>query len=247
MIKPYIILSAFLIPISLLLSCSEAQQKRPPHVLFIAVDDLRPELACYGNKIINQQQPFFLGVDFFKPHLRFNAPKKYWDLYQESELPLALSPDIPGNMNPASLHNSSEFNGYHLGEEKASLNHHLSDEYFRKLMHTYCASVSYLDAQIGKVLDELERLELAENIRIKVWGDHGSHLGDHRVWGKHTVFERALRSAFIVKLLGKKCRGQSFDEIVSTVDIHPTFSSRLDHHYKIKEPVKNHLHDSHLN
>ncbi|NCB08948.1 MAG: DUF229 domain-containing protein, partial [Bacteroidia bacterium] len=140
-------------------------------------------------------QPFFLGVGFFKPHLPFTAPQKYWDFYNEAELPLSPVPFIPENVNKASLHGSSEFNQYKLGEEKASLEAPVSEEYARKLRHAYFACVSYIDAQVGKVLDELEKQGLAENTVVVLWGDHGWHLGDQLVWGKHTVFEKALNSA----------------------------------------------------
>jgi len=168
-----------------------------------------------------KDQPFFLGVGFFKPHLPFNAPKKYWDLYERDEIPLSPAPIIPENINLASLHGSGEFNQYKLGEEKASLSGSVSDAYARKLRHAYYASVSYIDAQVGKVLEQLETLGLAENTIVVLWGDHGWHLGDQRVWGKHTCFDWALRSALIIKHPEMKGGLQS-DEIVSTVDIYPT-------------------------
>lgn len=186
-------------------------------------DGLTANLAIEKLKALKQRdQPFFLGVGFFKPHLPFNAPKKYWDLYDESEISLTPSPDIPENVNLASLHGSGEFNQYALGEEKAGLDHNLSDAYSRKLKHGYYASISYIDAQVGKLLAELDELGLADNTIIVVWGDHGWHLGDQRVWGKHTILERALRSTFMLKLPGDQYKPQAFDQIVSTVDIYPT-------------------------
>jgi arylsulfatase A-like enzyme len=87
--------------------------------------------------------------------------------------------------------------------------------------HAYFACVSYVDAQIGKLLDQLDHLGVAENTVIVLWGDHGWHLGDHLVWGKHTIFERALHSALIIKVPGKKT-GIRVNRIVSSVDIYPT-------------------------
>lgn len=168
-----------------------------------------------------KDQPFFLGVGFFKPHLPFNAPKKYWDLYDESKIPLTPAPDIPKNVNSASLHNSAEFNQYKLGVEKASLADPLSNDYARHLKHAYYASVSYIDAQVGKILTELKRLGLYDNTIIVLWGDHGWHLGDARVWGKHTIFERALNSPLIIKAPGAKS-GASSHKIVGSIDIYPT-------------------------
>jgi len=197
-------------------------------------DGLTANLAVKKlQELAEKDQPFFLGVGFFKPHLPFNAPQKYWDLYDASAIPLTPSPDIPENVNLASLHGSGEFNQYKLGEEKASLTDPVSDAYERKLKHAYYACVSYIDAQVGKLMDELERLELDENTIIVVWGDHGWHLGDHRVWGKHTIFEWALRSALIVKTPSEK-QGGTRDEVVSTVDLYPTLMELCD----VKMPHK---------
>jgi arylsulfatase A-like enzyme len=168
-----------------------------------------------------RDEPFFMGVGFFKPHLPFTAPKKYWDLYNQDSLPLAPFASIPENVSRASLQNSGEFNGYQLGDEKASLDAQLSDDYARKLRHGYFASISYTDAQVGKLLDELERLGLAENTIVVLWGDHGWNLGDYRVWGKHTLFERSLRSAFMIKTPGDTKKNE-VNNIVSSIDIYPT-------------------------
>jgi arylsulfatase A-like enzyme len=168
-----------------------------------------------------RKEPFFLAVGFFKPHLPFNAPKKYWDMYDEASIPVSPNPNIPENVYPESLHNSGEFNSYRLGDEVVSLDGPVSEAYARKLRHAYFACVSYIDAQVGKLLDELEKQGLAENTIVVIWGDHGWHLGDHLVWGKHTIFDRALKSAFIVSVPGVT-KGKAVHEIVSTVDIYPT-------------------------
>jgi arylsulfatase A-like enzyme len=186
-------------------------------------DGLTADLAVRKLKELRQKdQPFFLGVGFFKPHLPFTAPAKYWDMYDEDKITLTPSPDLPENVNVASLHASGEFNGYLAGDEHPSLQKPVSEEYQRKLRHAYFAAVSYVDAQVGKVLDELDRLGLSENTIVVIWGDHGWHLGDHRVWGKHTVFERALRSVLVMRAPGKTTSGQKIDRIVSSVDIYPT-------------------------
>ncbi len=171
--------------------------------------------------LAGKDQPFFLGVGFFKPHLPFNAPQKYWDLYREEDISLTHSPGIPQNVHPASLHESGEFNQYRLGDEKAGLAQPVTDTYTRKLRHGYYAGISYVDAQIGKVLAALKRSGLDRNTVIVVWGDHGYHLGDDRVWGKHTVFEYALRSVFILKTAQQQ-EGAACDQVVSSADIYPT-------------------------
>ncbi|WP_373497614.1 sulfatase [Aquiflexum sp.] len=186
-------------------------------------DGITAELATEKlRQLAGKNQPFFLGVGFFKPHLPFTSPKKYWDLYNEQDIPLSPVPDIPENIHLASLQRMGEFNNYQAGDEKARLENPLSDEYARKLRHAYYAAVSYADAQVGKVLDELERLGLAENTIVVLWGDHGWHLGDHRVWGKHTNFEVALRSPLIIKVPGIKPREIGKNEVVSSVDLYPS-------------------------
>lgn len=185
-------------------------------------DGLTANLAIKKLKELSaKDQPFFLGVGFFKPHLPFNAPKKYWDMYDQTKIPLSPTPGIPRNISMASLHESGEFNGYKNGDEKASLTKLLSDAYARKLKHGYYASVSYIDAQIGKVVTELKQLGLDKNTIVVVWGDHGWHLGDNRIWGKHTIREWSLKSPLIIKVPGKK-QVPSCDKIVSSVDIYPT-------------------------
>lgn len=186
-------------------------------------DGLSTNLALSKLKELkNKKQPFFMGVGFFKPHLPFNAPKKYWDLYNRDSIPLSENPSIPKNINLKSLQKSGEFNQYALGEEKASLSEPVSDDYARKLRHGYLASISYIDAQVGKLLDELKVLGLEENTIVVIWGDHGWHLGDQRVWGKHTLFENALKSTLIVKSPLLDNQNKKVQTIVESVDIYPT-------------------------
>ncbi|MEN7549483.1 sulfatase [Rapidithrix thailandica] len=186
-------------------------------------DGLTAQLAVAKLKELKQkEQPFFLGVGFFKPHLPFTAPKKYWDMYERESIPLSPNPNIPETVHPLSLHGSGELNGYYLTDEKAGLKETVSEEYARKLRHAYFACISYVDAQIGKVLDELKKQGLDENTIVVVWGDHGWHLGDQMVWGKHTLFERALKSSLIVKVPGMLQTGVPAEGLVETIDIYPT-------------------------
>jgi len=172
-------------------------------------------------ELAERESPFFLGVGFFKPHLPFNAPAKYWDMYNREDIPLSPNPYIPENVSTASLHGSGEFGSYQLGDESASLDGPVSDEYARKLRHAYLACVSYIDALVGELIDELERLDLTDNTIIVIWGDHGWHLGDHLVWGKHTVFERSLKSPLIIRMPGQT-EGNVISRVVSTTDIYPS-------------------------
>jgi len=186
-------------------------------------DGLTTQLAISKLKELkNNEKPFFMGVGFFKPHLPFNAPKKYWDLYNRDSIAVSQNGDIPENINVASLHNNGEFNQYALGDEMATLDQPVSDAYAKKLRHGYMASISYIDTQIGKLLDELKTLGLDENTIIVIWGDHGWHLGDQRIWGKHTLFENALKSTLIVKSPQIVKQKQKIERIVESVDIYPS-------------------------
>lgn len=186
-------------------------------------DGLTTNLALSKLKELkNKKQPFFMGVGFFKPHLPFNAPKKYWELYNRDNIPLSDNPKIPENISLQSLHESGEFNQYALGEEKASLSESVSDNYARKLRHGYLASISYIDTQIGKLLEELKIQGMEENTIVVIWGDHGWHLGDKRVWGKHTLFENALKSTLIVKSPMLENQNKRVQTIVESVDLYPT-------------------------
>ena len=192
-------------------------------------DGLTTDLAIQNLKELkDRNQPFFLGVGFFKPHLPFNAPDKYWDLYDQEEMPVSLAKELPQHVHQTSLHESGEFNQYQLTDEKAGLASNVSDRYARKLHHAYYASISYIDAQIGKIIQTLQALSLDDNTIIIVWGDHGWHLGDHRVWGKHTLFDVALRSALIIKVPGQGQINHRVDQVVETVDIYPSLMDLVD-------------------
>lgn len=187
------------------------------------VDGLTASLAVEKlGELAQRTTPFFMGIGFFKPHLPFNAPRKYHGIYNDGKIPLTSSPDLPANVHPASFHNSGEFNSYRAGAEHPTLSNPLSDAYARTLIKSYYAAISYVDAQVGRVLNALKENHLDKNTIVIVWGDHGWHLGDHRVWGKHTLSERALRSPLMVKVPGKTDRGESTRAVISSVDVYPS-------------------------
>ena len=173
-------------------------------------------------KLKKNNQTFFLGVGFFKPHLPFNAPKKYWDRYQRENIPLPKDPFLPKNINSKSLGSMGEFYNYKLSDEKPTYQKPVSDTYAQKLIHGYYAAVSYTDHLIGKLLSKLKSLELDQNTIVVLWGDHGWHLGNDRKWGKHTLFETALKSVLMIKIPGKKNTSYPINTIVESVDIYPT-------------------------
>lgn len=168
-------------------------------------------------------QPFFMGLGFFKPHLPFNAPKKYWDLYKEKELSMAPYNAIPRNASAADLHSSAELKTYKQTDELPTLAGPVSDAYARKLRHAYYACISYADAQIGRVLLALKQTGLEKNTIVVIWGDHGWHLGDDLTWGKHTLFEWSLRSVFMLRTPQMQ-EAKQVKKIVSAVDIYPTLT-----------------------
>ncbi len=148
-------------------------------------------------RLTNQDKPFFLAVGYKKPHLPFTAPKKYWDLYNRDEIKLSKWQKQPFDGPDIAMHTWGELKSYsdigeHIGPDGL-----LSDQKQAELIHGYLACVSFIDVQIGKLIDELERLGLDKNTTIVLWGDHGWHLGDHGLWCKHSNFEQATRSPLI--------------------------------------------------
>jgi iduronate 2-sulfatase len=160
-------------------------------------------------------RPFFLGVGFWKPHAPFNAPKKYWDLYQRDQIPLPDPAAWPEGADRIAWHSSREI----LGWDKQRA---LSQEAISELRHGYLAAASYLDAQIGKVLDHLDRTGLADRTVIVFWSDHGYHLGEHSLWAKTSNFELDTRVPLLVRLPGMKSPGTPAAAPVELLDLYPT-------------------------
>jgi len=165
-----------------------------------------------------QDRPFFLAVGFLKPHLPFVAPQKYWDLYQRDAIPMAPNPFPPKNAPKFALPDWGELRAYNdiprLGP--------LTAEQARTLKHGYYACVSYMDAQLGRVLAELDNLGLRQRTVIILWGDHGWKLGEHGAWCKHTNFENDTHAPLICSAPGQKAAGSHSPGLVEFVDIYPT-------------------------
>jgi iduronate 2-sulfatase len=163
-------------------------------------------------------QPFFLAVGFRRPHLPFSAPRKYWDVQQAGQVAKPADPLPPANVPDMALHDWKELRGY----TDIPAHGPLTDSQTAHLRLGYYAAISYVDAQIGKVLNELERLELQDRTVICLWGDHGWHLGEHGLWGKTTNFELDTRAPLILAVPGQKTAGQSTRSLAEFVDIYPT-------------------------
>ncbi len=165
-----------------------------------------------------RDRPFFLALGFAKPHLPFVAPKKYYDLYPLDAIQLARNPLPPRDVPPPALHNSGELRQYPDIPAKGPI----PDAKARELRRGYFASVSYVDAQIGRVLTELDRLGLRERTIVVLWGDHGWHLGEHGLWNKHTNFEVATRSPLIISVPRPQNAGARTSALAELVDVYPT-------------------------
>ena len=161
-------------------------------------------------------KPFFLAAGFLKPHLPFNAPEKYWKLY-DGKVTLPDNNYQPENAPDESMHNFGELRAYADIPAEGPV----SDQMAYDLIQGYYACVSYTDAQIGKILDELERLELAESTIVILWGDHGWNLREHGLWCKHCNYETSLHTPLILKVPGTE-QVASTTQIVEYVDIYPT-------------------------
>ncbi len=167
----------------------------------------------------NVDETFFLAVGFVKPHLPFAAPRRYWELYERESMfqsahsgRPAFSTDIPYYFR--------ELEAYHDMPEGLGL----SPDQHRELLHGYHACVSFIDAQVGRLLDELERLDLRDNTIVLLLGDHGYHLGDQSVWGKHSLWERALHTPLIVSVPGQNGRDARSDAFIELLDVYPGLS-----------------------
>ena len=177
-------------------------------------------------KLKTENKPFFFAVGFSKPHLPFVAPKKYWDLYKRDDIPVAPFQEKSKNGVDVAYHNSGEIRAYSDIPELISFTDQkdfgltLPIEKQKELIHGYYAAISYTDAQVGKLLDKLDALDLTKNTIVVIWGDHGWHLGDHNIWCKHTNFEQATHAPLIISAPGLK--GTVSKAQTEFIDIFPT-------------------------
>ena len=165
----------------------------------------------------NAGQPFFAAVGFVKPHLPFAAPSRFWDLYDRDELqPMAGSTRPEGTTEIPYIY--SELESYRgIGSDDE-----LTREQVLELIHGYFAAVSFVDAQAGKLLDELDRLDIRDNTIVALVGDHGFHLGEQGIWAKHSLFELSSHTPLIVSAPGHETAGDSTNALVELIDIYPS-------------------------
>ena len=165
----------------------------------------------------NGKQPFFLTMGLMKPHLPFNAPKKYWDLYDIESIELPESYMQPESTPKQAFHKYGELRQYENIPKKGDIPEDLA----KKLIHGYYACVSYIDSLLGDLLSDLDALGLRDNTIIVFWSDHGFKLGEHSLWHKHTNFELDCRVPFMISAPGYR-KGKRTGSLVELLDIYPT-------------------------
>jgi iduronate 2-sulfatase len=188
-------------------------------------DGAQTELAIRTlRRLKEKKKPFYLALGYFRPHLPFTAPKKYWDLYERDSINLASNPFVPQNSPVFTMNSMYELRHYdgfnHIGHPTSG--YHIPDDTARILKQGYYASVSYVDAQVGKLLASVEELGLAENTIVVIWGDHGWKLGEHNSWGKMTNYDIDTHVPLIIRAPGVGQKGVKTERLTELVDIFPT-------------------------
>ena len=158
--------------------------------------------------------PFFLAVGFWKPHAPFNAPKRYWDMYERETVSLPLHPEWPEGAPRVAWHDSQEM----LGSQSRTL----TPDAIREIRHGYLANISYLDTQLGKVLDAVDRLNLWDDTVVVLWADHGYHLGEQSLWAKTSNFELDARVPLLIATPGMATAGRHTSALAELLDLYPT-------------------------
>ncbi len=181
----------------------------------LAIDKMR-ELK--GN-----DKPFFLALGYYRPHLPFVAPKKYWDLYDRTKLSLADNPFLPKNSPVMAMNSMYELRGcYDLEFVKHPSEFTLDEATARRLRHGYFASVSFVDACFGKLISGLNELGLADNTIVVLWGDHGWKLGEHNSWCKQSNYDIDVRVPLMIRIPDHPRAGAKTESLVELVDLYPT-------------------------
>ena len=171
-------------------------------------------------------QPFFFAVGYYRPHLPFNAPQRYWDLYHRDSIPLAPNRFVPAGAPIMAIDNMRDLRGYaDFADAPHPFKGGVSETEARRLKHGYYASVSYIDAQVGRLLDQLDSLGLTEKTIVVLWGDHGYKLGEHNSWAKMTDYTIDTHAPLIIRAPGTIPANTRIPQLVEFVDIYPTVTA----------------------
>lgn len=182
-------------------------------------DTTRAAIEAMGELAKKPEQPFLLAVGFANPHVPWVAPKKYFDLYRADDLPLPENRYAPKNAPAFAAKSGDDFHWY----SNVPKDRKITPEFGRQCLQGYLAAISYVDACIGRLLTEHDRLGLRENTVVIFWGDHGYYMGEHNWWGgKHNNYEGATRAPLIVAAPGRKAAGAHCRALVEFVDIYPS-------------------------
>lgn len=174
-------------------------------------------------QLSKQKEPFFLAVGYVLPHLPWCPPKRWWDQYDRNQIPLAENAFLTKDAPPVAFGTNYELSHYaDMTEMPTPLEGSLSTDEARRLRHAYFASVSFIDAQIGKLMASLESNGLADNTVILLWSDHGWKLGEHNAWGKMTNFEIDTRIPLIILAPRAQANGKHCNRIIESLDLYPT-------------------------
>lgn len=177
-------------------------------------------IATLNDLVQNGDKPWFLALGYHKPHLDWIAPQKYWDLYVEEELPISTQVNPPKDGASMGLSESLEVR---VGASIPKTTD-FSPELQRTLRHAYYACTSYVDAQLGKLIQALKESGQLDNTIVVLWSDHGFNLGEMGYWGKATNYEMATRVPFIIVApdVTDKVKGQESNALVGLIDVFPT-------------------------
>ncbi|MEM6379120.1 MAG: sulfatase [Bacteroidota bacterium] len=175
-------------------------------------------------RLAKSDQPFYMGLGYFRPHLPFAVPKRYWDMYDPQSIPLPKNPSIPNGAPIQTMNSMYELRHYdgfgHIGHPTSD--YRMSEDTVRILRQGYYASVTYVDALLGDLLGHLKEIGIYDNTIIVVWGDHGWKLGDHNSWGKMTNYNIDLQVPVIIRYPNQKNRGAQTFAITELVDLFPS-------------------------
>ncbi len=187
----------------------------------LADGDIAREAVAALGELAQKAEPFFLGVGFHNPHVPWVAPKRYWDLYRPEDIRLPDNPYAPKDAPAFAARSGDDFYWY----SNVPRDRVITPEFGRQCLHGYLAAVSYIDAQVGRLLDEVDRLKLRGKTVIVLWGDHGYYMGEHGWWGgKHNNYEGATRAPLVVSVPGARHPGAKCGALVEFVDLYPSLA-----------------------